>query len=139
MRDERGLSASVETALILPAVVLFVGLLLTLARIALTDQHVEAAVAAAARAASLERSVAAAQTAAGEALERSLGERGIDCLSTALTVDASGVARELGEAATVSVTATCTVGLGDVSLPFVPGSVRVAGSHDSPVDPLRGK
>ena len=97
MRDERGLSASVETALILPAVVLFVSLLLTLARIALTDQHVEAAVAAAARAASLERSVAAAQTAAGEALERSLGERGIDCLSTALTVDASGVARELGE------------------------------------------
>ena len=50
MNRERGAAASVEAAVILPAILLFVALLLSLGRLALADQHVGAAASAAARA-----------------------------------------------------------------------------------------
>lgn len=57
-RGERGLAVSVEAAVVLPVIVAFIGLLLTLGRVSMAEQHVGAAAAAGARAASLERSVA---------------------------------------------------------------------------------
>lgn len=137
-RDERGLSASVESSLILPALILFVGLLVSLARLAIADQQLEVAVASAARAASLERSSAAAQGAAAEAFSRALGERSLHCRSADLDVDTAGLGRSIGQFASVQVEARCVVGLGDVSLPFVPGAVTISAHGSSPVDPLRG-
>lgn len=67
-RDERGLAVSVEAAVVLPAIVLFLGLLLTLGRVVLAEQHVGAAASAGARAASLERTVGQARSAADSAV-----------------------------------------------------------------------
>ncbi|GAA4901970.1 hypothetical protein GCM10025789_20760 [Tessaracoccus lubricantis] len=136
---ERGLAVSVEAAVVLPALVLFIGLLLTLARVALADQHVGAAAAAGARAASLERSAAVAQSSAESAVGSALEQRNVACRTTAVVADAAGVARELGTHAEVSVAVTCAVELADVSLPFVPGTISVTAERTSPVDPLRGK
>ena len=139
MSRERGAAASVEAAVILPAILLFVALLLSLGRLALADQHVGAAASAAARAAALERTVPAAERAADEALTVALAEHNVACRRVSTVVEASGVARFLGEVGTVSVQVTCAVELSDVSLPGVPGTVSVTATRDAPVHPLRGR
>lgn len=138
-RDERGLAVSVEAAILAPVLLLFVGLLMTLARVALADQQLGASVAAGARAASLERTQGRAAAAAGEAVERGLSQSGVVCLETSIRVEASGVGRALGERAMVHVRVSCRVALSDVALPFIPGSVAVSQERSSPVDPLRGR
>jgi len=139
MNRERGLAVSVEAAVVLPVLVLFIGLLLTLARVALAEQQVGAAAAAGARAASLERSEPRAGDAAREAVTAALAQRGLTCTSHRVRVDAAAVARPIGQRGSVSVLVSCAVGLSDVSLPFVPGSVDVTAERRSPVDPLRGR
>jgi Flp pilus assembly protein TadG len=129
----------VEAAVILPAILLFVALLLSLGRLALADQHVGAAASAAAPAAAHERTVPPAERAADEALTVALAEHNVACRRVSTGVEASGVARFLGEVGTVSVQVTCAVELSDVSLPGVPGTVSVTATRDAPVDPLRGR
>ncbi|SHJ58673.1 TadE-like protein [Tessaracoccus bendigoensis DSM 12906] len=138
-RDERGLAASVEAAVVLPALVLFVGLLLTFARIALADQSVGSAAAAGARAASLERTPGAGQDAAASAVAAALAQHGLRCAHTDVTVDTAGLSRPLGQLASVRVSVTCQVSLADVSLPLIPGQVTVEAARTSPIDPLRGR
>lgn len=138
-RDQRGLAMSVEAAVIVPALLLFVGLLLVLARIAVAEQHVGIAAAAGARAASLERTTTAGERAARAAVTAALEERGVTCRTTTVRLDASGLARAAGERATVEVEAGCAVELSDIALPFMPGTVDVAAARTSPVDPLRGR
>ncbi len=137
--DERGLAMAVEAVVILPVLVLFIGLVISLARIAIAEQSVGAAAAAAARSASLERSSSRAHSAALEAARQSLAQRHVACRTTDVSVDAAGVGRALGQRATVNVEVRCLVELRDVSLPFVPGAVSVAAARTSPVDPLRGR
>lgn len=129
---------SVEAAVIIPALVLFVGLLLTLARVAIADGAIGVAAAAGARAASLERTPEAGERAARAAVDHALDELSVRCGDTAVTLDSSGLGRRLGERATVSVRVRCGVDLADVTLPFIPGSVDVEATRTSPVDPLRG-
>ena len=95
-RDQRGLAPSIEAVVILPVLVLFIGLLITLARVAIADQSVGSAAAAAARAASIERSPALAHRSAEEAARQALAQRSVPCRRTEVGVDASGVARRLG-------------------------------------------
>lgn len=136
-RDQRGLAISVEAAVVLPALLLFVGLLLTLARLALADQHVGSAAAAAARAASLERSAPAAELAGRAAATETLARRNVDCLASEVDAQTSAFAAASGGSVTVRV--VCSVRLSDLTLPFIPGSIDVTASRTSPVDPLRGK
>lgn len=137
--DQRGLAMSIEAALIVPALLLFIGLLLTLARVAIAEQHVGVAASAGARAASLERSGVAGERAARTAVAATLAERNVTCRDTLVRVDAEGLGRPLGERGTVSVSAACSVELRDIGLPLIPGAVEVTASRTSPVDPLRGK
>lgn len=131
MNRERGLAVSVEAAVILPALVLFTGLLITLARVALAEQAIGSAAGAAARAATLSSSglEARARTAAADALE----ERQAPCRSTTVSVT---LRTEAGRHV-VRVRVACTVDLADVSLPLIPGSMNVSAERASPVDPLR--
>lgn len=138
-RDERGLAISVEAAVVLPVIVLFLGLLLTLGRVVLAEQHVGAAASAAARAASLERTVGAARAAADSAAVAMLGQRNLSCRSTAISADVSGLAKPVGTPAEVSAAVTCVVELADVAVPFMPGSITVSAERFSPVDPYRGR
>ncbi|MDO5677388.1 MAG: pilus assembly protein [Propionibacteriaceae bacterium] len=138
-RNQRGLAVSVEAAVVLPVIVLFIGLLLTLGRVALAQQHVGSAAAAGARAASLERNVGSAASAADAAVAAALSHRNLACRGTSVVADVGGVSRPLGTPASVSVHVLCEVDLADVSLPFIPGSISVEAERSSPVDPLRGK
>ena len=138
LRLERGHSVAVEAAIILPVLVLFVALVVILARDALAQQAIGAAASQAARAASLERSTAAAQSSAQSVAGSALGDAGIACTQHSITVDASGLRGPLGSQSSVSVTVTCVVSYG-VSLPGFPQQRRWSETRTSPVDTYRGR
>lgn len=135
-RDERG-SAAIETAIGVPAFLLFVGLIIFGGRTATTHQALESAAADAARSASLERSAPAAAAAAEQAARSSLANQQIDCLAIDVDVDAGGFATAVGQAASVTVTVGCRLDLADLSVPAVPGSMLLRKTMSSPIDTWR--
>jgi Flp pilus assembly protein TadG len=135
---ERG-SASVELALIAPALLLVFGLVVLAGRVVLAGGAVEQVAAAGARAASLARDPATASTMAIIAAKKALAEQHLQCDSVAVTVDTSGFSTPLGHPAAVSIRVDCEVQLGDLSLPGVPGHRTVTAHATSPLDPYRGR
>ncbi len=135
---DRG-SATVELAIIAPALLALLGLVVIAGRITTAASAVDQAAAAGARAASLARSAAAAQSAAEAAVRSSLAGQGVTCRSLRSSVDVSGFAVEIGSAASTSVDVRCTVPLADMSVPGVPGQRIVSATRTSPIDRYRGR
>lgn len=137
-RDQRGMSVSIEAAIVIPALILFVGLVVILARDALAQQAVGAAAAQAARSASIERSVADARASARSTVAAALRDSNMECAEQSVSVDASGLTAPLGTAARVSVTVTCTVAH-DFGAPGFPDEHTIIQTRESPVDTYRGR
>lgn len=132
-RGERG-SMAVELVLLTPV---FVGLLLVvvgLGRVQAARSDIDAAARSAARAASLERDATAARRAGGDAARAEMSERGYRCISLAVTVDTTGFAAD----ASVAVSVTCTIGLGDVTGLGIPGAHTYNARFSEPLDRFRG-
>lgn len=137
-RDQRGLAVSVESAVLVPALVLFVGLLVFLAREALVEQAVGAAASQAARAASLERGVTDAREAARRTAAAALRDGNVECSPREVTLDAAGLRTPVGQRGRVSVTVSCSVAH-QLSLPGFPGTREITQTRHSPVDTYRGR
>jgi Flp pilus assembly protein TadG len=135
---DRG-SASLEVAVIAPAIIALLGLMIAFGRVIDADGAVDAAAHAAARAASLERDAANAQARARAAAEDSLSGDGITCQTTNVSVDTSGYLLDVGQTATVTATISCTARLSDIGLPGLPGSKTLTASFTSPIDTYRGR
>lgn len=133
---ERG-SASVELVLIAPVLAAIVLLLVAGGRLALAGQAIESAAAAAARDASLGRSVGEAERHATDAAVTALDNAGIDCVNLVVDVDASALGTVLGESGVVTATIECVVALGDVTLPGLGGSRTLSATATSPIDPFK--
>jgi Flp pilus assembly protein TadG len=135
---DRG-SAAIEAAIITPLLVVLVCMFVAATRLALAGQHADAAAQDAARAASISRSAGAASGAARSAADESLSGQGQECTRSSVTADTGGLAAPLGQAASVTVTVTCTVPLGDLLLPGAggPGAYTVRSSFTSVVDRFR--
>lgn len=127
-RGQQGLALSVEAAIVLPSVVLFILLLITLARLVLTEHAVGAAATSAARTATL----AGADTAAArQVANTALVQRDVACKNTSIAVATRAKA--------VVVTIGCRVDLSDISLPMIPGSIEVSATRSSALDPARSE
>lgn len=137
-RTERG-SAALEAAIGLPAFVLFLGLIIVAGRIAVAGQAVDAVATEVARTASIARTEAAATRTAGDAATASLATQGLHCSATTVNVDTRGFRAPVGTPAAVSATITCTVPLGDIAIPGLPGTTTVTGTATSPIDTYRGR
>lgn len=135
---DRG-SAAVEVAVIAPAIIALLGLMIAFGRVVDADGAVDAAAHAAARAASLERDATSAQSQARAAAEDSLSGDGVTCQSADVVVDTSGYSLDIGQAATVTATISCTARLSDIGLPGLPGSKTLTASFTSPIDTYRGR
>lgn len=135
-RGDRG-SASLETAVGVPAFVLFVGLIVFGGRTATAHQALEAAAADAARAASLERSPGDAVEAATTAARTSLANQDLACHAVQVEVDTAGFRSPLGHDSAVEVEVSCRLDLSDLSVPGVPGSRTISASMSSPLDSWR--
>ncbi|WP_338600519.1 TadE/TadG family type IV pilus assembly protein [Saccharopolyspora sp. SCSIO 74807] len=133
--SERG-SASIELAVLTPVVLLVLAVVVAAGRLVTAHASLDTATAAAARAATLARTAPAAQAAAHRATEHTLDQYGLHCTQQKTTVDTGAFTTAPGQTATVTVTASCTVPLADLT-PGMPGSVRLSSEFASPLDPYR--
>ena len=135
-RDDRG-SVTLELAILAPALLLLLGALVFAGRVQTSSATVEQAARAAARDASLARTADAARATALASAQRELA--GSDCASTDVTVDVTGFAAPVGTNAAITVTVTCTVSLGDLAIPGLPGVHTMTGTATSPIDRYRSR
>jgi Flp pilus assembly protein TadG len=127
-------SATLEVAIVTPALLLFMLLVVFGGRLALAHGEADSAARDAARAASIARSPGAATGDARQAAAATLTNAGISCRGFAVATDTSGF--QPGGAVTVEV--ACTAALSDLGLLGVPGSQTLHGRYTAPVDRFRG-
>ena len=133
---ERG-AASVELALLAPALLLLLSFAVFAGRTQIAKGAVQEAARSAAREASLARDPATAAALAGAQAERTLAAQNLRCQQTTVDVDTAGFQAPLGQPGDVTVSITCVVGMADLLAPGLPGSVTVEASFISPVDAYR--
>lgn len=136
IRDDRG-STALETVIVAPALLLLIGLLVFAGRVTLAQQAVDAASMDAVRAASIARSAGSAAGDARAAATNTLANKNLRCGSTSVSVDTSGFSTPVGTPASTTVTVRCTVDLGDIALPGIPGSRTLTARANSPLDTFR--
>lgn len=134
--DERG-SVSLELAIIAPALLLLLGVLVLAGRVETSSAAVEQAARAAARDASLARTPDAARSTALDSAHRELF--GSNCVTTGIAVDVTGFAAPVGTDGIVTVTVTCTVTIADLAIPGLPGARTMTGTATSPLDRYRSR
>ena len=132
-------SITLELAILAPALLLLLGLLIFAGRIGVARSAVDHSAAVAARDASMARTADGARNAANEAMLRELGSQDIDCTSASVEVDTTGFAAPLGQPALVQVTVTCAVSLADLAIPGLPGERVITASFVSPLDAHRAR
>ena len=116
LRDERG-SIAVEVAVIAPALVFLMLLVVYAGKVSEADGNVERAASDAARAASLRQDPGDATTDAQDTAASNLTAAGVPCLTLTTTVDT----HDFAPGGTVSVTVRCEASMNDVTLLGVPG------------------
>lgn len=116
VRDERG-SVAVEVAIIAPALLFLMLLVVYAGKVAEADGNVERAASDAARAASLRQHPSDASTDAQATAAANLAAAGVPCLTLTTTVDTD----EFRPGGTVTVTVRCEASMADVILLGVPG------------------
>jgi Flp pilus assembly protein TadG len=130
---------AVEIALLAPALVLVLGLLIAGGRLWFARTTVVEAAQTSARAASLARSPGAASAAGQDAGRESMATAGLRCASSSVRVSTSAFAVPVGTPATVTSDVTCQVPFADVFLPGTPGSIDLAGHGSAALDTYRAR
>jgi Flp pilus assembly protein TadG len=131
--SERG-SVAVETAIIAPALVALLLLVVFAGRVSQAEAEVRRAASEGARAASLEYFEDAALTAATDRVAENLKDNGVVCAELATEVDTS----QLVPGGSVSVTVHCTADMADVALLGVPGKRTFVARSIEVIDRYRG-
>lgn len=140
VRGERGFSASVETAILVPALVLIIALVVGTGRLALARLSVHQWADSASRTATLARDAGSAQSRARAVVASDAAGSATQCRGGwHLSVDTSAFALPVGQPGAVRVTVRCAVPLADLLLPGVPGSITVEGHASSTLDRYRGR
>ncbi|MDX3075882.1 TadE/TadG family type IV pilus assembly protein [Streptomyces sp. MI02-7b] len=132
-------SEAIQAAIVTPLLIAFLCLAIAAGRLAVAGGKADAAAEDAARAASLQRTQLAAESAAADAATRSFADQGVRCASTDVNVDASGFTVPVGQVGYVTVTVRCTVDLSDLLLPGAPGSRTLTSTFTSVVDAFRAR
>lgn len=131
-RSERG-SISVEVAVIAPAFVFLMLLVVYAGKVSEADGNVERAAAEGARAASLRQNPAAAIDDARAVVEANLAAAGVPCSQLDTSVDTSGF--EPG--GIVTITVRCDASMADVTLLGVPGTRSFTATSTEVIDTYR--
>lgn len=132
-------SATLELAILTPALLVLLGLAIAAGRIEVAASAVEQAAAAASREASISRTSSSAMAAATQTARDSLRNQGITCGSLDVVVDTRGYAIAVGLPAQVEVDVACTVRLGDLAVPGMPGNKTLNARFVSPLDRYRSR
>lgn len=133
---ERG-SEAIEAAVGVPALMLFIGMIIFAGRVAIANEAVQAAAYEAARSASIARTQDLAQSAGSSAAQFSLANQQLQCVTRTVSVDTSGFTAPVGTPAEVTATITCVVNVSDLAVPGAPGTLTVTSVATSPIDTYR--
>lgn len=131
-------SAALELILLAPVLLALLGLVIAAGRTTIAQGAVDAAARDAARQASIFLTPTAAETAAQTSARAALREDGLNCAPNVVT-DISQFAIPPGHPATVTASVSCTVSLSDLTVPGLPGSVRLQATFTSPLDIYRSR
>ncbi|WCO67951.1 pilus assembly protein [Iamia majanohamensis] len=132
LRDDRG-SIAVEVAIIAPALLFLMLLVVYAGKVSEAEGNVERAVSDAARAASLRQHPGDATDDAQASSVENLAAAGVPCLSLATTVDTA----DFGPGGTVTVTVRCEASMADVTLLGVPGRHTFTATATEVIDTYR--
>ena len=135
---DRG-SATLELAIVAPALLLLLSLVIAAGRVVAAGSAVEQAAAAGARAASLARDARSAESRAESVVRESLKGQGVTCATVSSRVQTTGFAVAVGRPASVSVEVRCAVPLADLAVPGMPGTRLMVAGATSPLDRFRGR
>ena len=130
--SERG-SISVEVAVIAPAFVFLMLLVVYAGKVSEADGNVERAAAEGARAASLRQNPAAAIDDARAVVEANLAAAGVPCSQLDTSVDTS----MFEPGGTVTITVRCDASMADVTLLGVPGTRSFTATSTEVIDTYR--
>ncbi|MEE1782708.1 pilus assembly protein [Streptomyces sp. SP17BM10] len=130
-RDEG--SASIEAAILVPVLMLFIAMAFMAGRIALAGQGIDSAAEDAARDASIARNPDAAAAAAASAARNTLAQQGLHCQGTP-SVSVAVNMGPTGTGGTVTATVVCNVALSDLAFPGAPGSHTLRSTFTSAID-----
>lgn len=133
LRSEDG-TIAVETAIVAPALLVLMLLIVYAGRAAQADADVQTAAAAAARAASMAGDPAGALAAAETVATGNLHTAGIDCTHVSTDVDTG----RFSPGGSVTVTVSCLMSNADIALLAVPGVRTSVATSTQPVDTYRG-
>lgn len=133
-RDERG-SVAVETAVVAPALVALLLLVVFAGRVAQAEGEVRRAASEAARAASLRQHAGDAEAEAQAVAAANLAASGVTCRTFETVVDTT----DFAPGGSVAVTVRCVASMRDVSLLGVPGSRTFVAQSVEVVDRYRGE
>lgn len=136
VKRDRG-SMTVESAILAVAFVLLLSTVIGLGRAGLARNTIDQVAHDAARIASIARTGQEASLDAQTAAETALEDQGLTCTPLTVEVDTTGFTSPAGTPAQVDVTLTCTVPLGDLLLPFAPGTVTLTASASRAIDTYR--
>jgi Flp pilus assembly protein TadG len=131
-RGERG-SVSVEVAVIAPAFIFLLLLVVFAGKVSEADGNVERAAAEGARAASLRQRPDDAVTDAEAAVEANLRQAGVPCAHLTTSVDTA----HFEPGGTVTVTVRCEASMADVTLLGVPGTRAFSATSVEVIDTYR--
>lgn len=132
-RSDAG-SVAVETAVVAPALVLFLLLVVYAGRISHLDASVQRAASEASRAATLEGTPDAAEEAAAEAARSNLQATSTPCTDLIVDVDTT----DWRPGGCVTATIHCETSMSDVALLGVPGSRTSSATSTEIIDRFRG-
>ena len=139
LRRDRGAS-TLEAAILAPVLIMLIGVAVVSMRIEVASQAVESAAHDAARAASISRTRAEADSAALDAANNALSQQSLNCdPAPQVDPDTDQFGRPIGETAVVTVTVTCVVKLDDIGLPVLPGTKTLTATFTSYLDQFRGR
>jgi Flp pilus assembly protein TadG len=137
LRGQRGMAAGLELAILVPAFMIMLGLIVAGGRIWFVRTAIVEASYSGARAASLERSAAEARTAGRQATIDQLAMKDVRCTDREIRLDVSGFDAPIGSQASVTNEVRCRISFGDVVLPGIGGSLRLAGWSRAAIDSYR--
>ncbi len=135
-RDQRG-SAALELTVLVPALMALMALVVSGARIWSARATVDEAAHRAARTATVTSDARASASRGREAGMANLED--LSCRVSSVVLDTTVLTRPPGEAGEVTATATCTVALGDLLLPGLPGELTITADASSVADRYRGR
>ncbi len=138
-RDRERGSVTLELAIVFPAVLLLLVVVVLAGRLQVATGAVENAAAAAAREASIARTADAARTAATATAADTLAQQGITCSPSTVAVDTTGFAVPVGRPAQVAVTIRCAIPLDDLAIPGLPGARVISADATSVLDRYRSR